>query len=191
MRDGMKGNPEESLQRALAEFADETSLGIASERVRLRLRREVRGKAYRRWAIAGLAAAAALAAIVFGVTMRVGSPLPPASPPLVAKGGTPSTSAMPPAPSVVLAPPESELAAGMRAASPSTPASFRRNKSTRPAAATGEWRKGDVVLTPWFFNTALPPAARSVAGSGTPPSPPPGLAAGEISGGAAPTPPPW
>ncbi len=43
MQDGMKSNPEESLRRALAEFADETGLAMASDSVRLRLKRETSG----------------------------------------------------------------------------------------------------------------------------------------------------
>lgn len=162
MQDGMKGNPEESLRRALAEFADETGLGMASERVRQRLRREVRARAYRRWAIAGLAVAAALSAIVFGITMRSGlfvaSPQPQTA---VREDRAPVTS---PAPG-----PESEAAVRTATASPdpgsaprSLPLHPKRNKGVRPPAAAGDWRRGDVVLTPWYFNTALPPSARSV-----------------------------
>ena len=162
MQDGMKGNPEESLRRALAEFADETGLGMASERVRQRLRREVRARAYRRWAIAGLAAAAALSAIVFGITTRSGLFVAAPQPQAVAQKSTAPVAAPTPAPQV-------EAAARTVTASPDPGSSPRplalnpkRGKGSRPPATAGDWRRGDVVLTPWYFNTALPPSARSV-----------------------------
>lgn len=155
MQDGMKGNPEESLRRALAEFADETGLGTASERVRQRLRREVRARAYRRWAIAGLAAAAALSAIVFGITTRSGSFVASPHPQAVVQNNIAPVAAPPPAP---------ELEAAAESATAVVPAQMtsRRSKGRRSPVATEDWRRGDVVLTPWYFNTALPPSARSV-----------------------------
>ncbi len=155
MQDGMKGNPEESLRRALAEFADEIGLGLASERVRQRLRREVRARAYRRWAIAGLAAAAALSAIVFGITTRSGLFVVSPRPQPVAQKSTAPVA-------VPLAAPDLEAAAEATAAVVPPPMTSRRSKGRHLPAATGDWRRGDAVLTPWYFNTALPPSARSV-----------------------------
>jgi len=171
MRNGMKGNPEESLLRALAELADETGLGMAPERVRQRLRYEVRAKAHRRWAIAGLAAAAVLSAIVFGITTRSGLSVASPHPQAVAQGNrAPVTSTAPPAP-VASAVHKPELQAAVRtpAANPEPgsarlplPSNPKRGKGIRPPTAAGDWRRGEVVLSPWYFNTALPPSARSV-----------------------------
>jgi hypothetical protein len=163
MQDGVKGNPEESLRRALAEFADETSSGVASDRVRLALRREVRAKARRRWILASLATAAALAAIVLGVTARRA--------PLVTSTAQQTAALERRAPVSSSAPARDAVAPGATAAvaSPrdhSVTAAVRRPARPRPSAtkkeATGEWRKGEMVLSPWYYNTALPPAARSV-----------------------------
>ncbi len=165
MQDGMKGNPEESLRRALAEFADETGLGLASDRVRQRLRREVRARAYRRWAIAGLAAAAALSAIVFGITTRSGLFVASPQSPAVAQKASAlvvSTSPIPVSAPAAARPPEVEAAAEAPTAVVPPQMTSRRSKGRRPPATTGDWRRGDVVLTPWYFNTALPPSARSV-----------------------------
>jgi hypothetical protein len=38
----------------------------------------------------------------------------------------------------------------------------RQPRDSNRSALAGEWRKGEVVLSPWYFNTALPPSARSV-----------------------------
>lgn len=172
MRDSMKGNPEESLRQALAEFADDTGLGTASERVRQTLRREVRARARRRWTLIGLASAAALAAVLFGITLRSGSltPQPPAQTNAHQGGG--AIAVTEPAPeSVAAVNPDQESKSGVRPAT----AKFRtgrspgslvkdasRGKARRKPDPAAEWRKGDVILSPWYFNTALPPAARSV-----------------------------
>ena len=164
MQDGMKGNPEESLRRALAEFAVQTGSGAASGGVRQALRREVRARAHRRWALASLAAAAALAAVVFGVSTRWAQPVRPSSPRTIAREGrAPGSSTAP-------APPQG-LESGGRTASaavPSPAASALHRARPGPAsvshepAAIGDWRKGETVLSPWYYNTALPPSARSV-----------------------------
>lgn len=164
MQDGMKGNPEESLRRALAEFAVETGSGVASDGVRQTLRRKVRARARRRWILASLATAAALAAIVFGVSTRWARPVaPPSSRTIAREGRAPGSSAAPA--------PAQDLAAGVRPASaaiPTVAASAprrvrpRRAPASREPAAIGDWRKGEIVLSPWYYNTALPPTARSV-----------------------------
>jgi hypothetical protein len=169
MQDGMKGNPEESLRRALAEFAVETGSGEASYRVRQTLRREVRARAYRRWVFAALAVAAALAAIVFGVSTRWARPVAPPSAPAIAREGR-----IPGNLSAAL--PSKALDAGSQTASTQTagtaapPVVARALRRPRPALAAdsrkldapGDWRKGEIVLSPWYYNTALPPSARSV-----------------------------
>lgn len=164
MQDGMKGNPGESLRRALAEFAVETGSGMASDSVRQALRREVRARAHRRWAFMSLAAAAALAAIVFGVSTRWARPVAPSPSRTIAREGhAPGSSTVPAL--------TQDLAAGVRTASAATaPAAAsaqrrarpRRAPASREPAATGDWRKGEIVLSPWYYNTALPPTARSV-----------------------------
>lgn len=164
MRDGMKRNSEESLRRALAEIAVETGSGEASDRVRQALRREVRARAYRRWALLSLAAAAALAAIAFGVSTHWAQHVAPSPSRTIARD------ARAPARSTTLAPAQ-DLEAGVRpagAATPSVAASALHRVRPGPAAAsrkpaaTGDWRKGEIVLSPWYYNTALPPSARSV-----------------------------
>lgn len=173
MRDGMKGNPEESLLRALAELADETSMVSASDRVRQTLRREVRGRARRRWAIAGLTAAlataAALAAVIFGVSTRPGRTAAKPAPQTVARDQ--AAPAKPAPTSAVAAIPERATVAEVRPATarrrsgPVTAAlaaGSRQPRDSNRSAQAGEWRKGEVVLSPWYFNTALPPSARSV-----------------------------
>jgi hypothetical protein len=173
MRDGMKGNPEESLRQALAEFAGETSLGTASDRVRRILLREVRARAYRRWAIAGLAVAATLSAVFFGITARSWSARSPAPQSVALEGGKPLSSSVQVQVQVPAAPvePGTELQAGVRPATvkPASgaavvplPLNSKRSPRSRKPTPGGEWRRGDVVLTPWYFNTALPPSARSV-----------------------------
>jgi hypothetical protein len=173
MRDGMKGNPEESLLRALAELADETSMVSASDRVRQTLRREVRARARRRWAIpaltAALAAAAALAVVIFGVSTRSGGTAAKHAPQTVARdqaapakpAPTSATATVPEQATVASVRPS---AAKRRAASGAVPValSSRQGQGASPTAPAGEWRKGEVVLSPWYFNTALPPSARSV-----------------------------
>jgi hypothetical protein len=192
MREGMKGDPEESLLRALAEFADETSLETASDRVRQTLRREVRAKARRRWAFAGLAAAfataAALAAVLFGITTHSRRPAAQPFPQTVARENrAPVTSAARPSATMAaatvtaetVAPASVTTAVPMRE-SPTAgvrPATARRRsgsmavplvmssgrgQASGQSAPAAEWRRGEVVLSPWYFNTALPPSARSV-----------------------------
>lgn len=178
MQDGMRGNPEESLRRALAEFADETALDMASDCVRQRLRREVRARARRRRLFAGLsaalAAAAAVSAIFFGVTARRAPVVAPSPSQTVAQAV--NAPGNPPAPVSVAeaAPPQTPLrepGVGVQAAGPGghskAVTGLRRRNATRPPgsphpAANGDWRKGEIVLSPWYYNTALPPAARSV-----------------------------
>lgn len=173
MQDGMKGNSEESLRRALAEFADETGLGVASDRVRQRLQREVRARVHRRWAFTALAAAAALSAILFGVATRLTPRVAPAPPRTVAREiRTPHSSTVPASTVVAQVASANDLGAGVQSvskgdgssASAATPSSVRpgRAHGTRKAEATGDWRKGEIVLSPWYYNTALPPSARSV-----------------------------
>jgi hypothetical protein len=183
MQDGMRGNPEESLKRALAEFAAETALGVASDRVRQRLQREVRARAHRRRAFVGLAAvlaaAAAVSAIVFGVTARRLPLVAPTQPQPVAQAARPSGGAVaggaaaPAFGQEAVRPTESvrESGAVAQAASPgerSGAAMGRRPRGVKGAngslqpGGNGEWRKGEIVLSPWYYNTALPPAARSV-----------------------------
>ena len=164
MQDGMKGNPEEGLRRALAEFAVETGSGVASDRVLLALRREVRARAYRRWAFMSLAAAAVLAAIVFGASTRRAQPVAPTPYSSIAREG--------PAPGTSTAvQPSKVLEARNRPASAvAPPMAARAPRRPRPALASGgreldapgDWRKGEIVLSPWYYNTALPPTARSV-----------------------------
>jgi|GEM_PF-3110481 len=168
MRDGLKGNPEEGLRRALAEFADETSLVTASARVHATLRREVRVKAGRRRMVMGLvvslAAAAALAAVIFGITLRPARPVAPA----IAQAQHALDVAAQPAPA-----PAVEPVPARTVETTARPARTRRGtmRSSSPLAASAkrganapaaDWRKGEMVLSPWYFNTALPPAARSV-----------------------------
>jgi hypothetical protein len=176
MQDDMKGNPEESLQRALAEFAVETGSGVASERVRQELRREVRVRLYRRWASTALATAAVLAAIVLGVSTRLSPHAVPSQPRTVAREGRiPGRSSAPPlTTATVVAPPPAaarESRAGARLASAGDqsataaaplPARPKRGHPSRKPEAPGDWRKGEIVLSPWYYNTALPPSARSV-----------------------------
>jgi hypothetical protein len=175
MQDGMKGNPEESLQRALAEFAVETGSGVASDRVRQTLRREVRARVYRRWAFAALAAAAALAAIVFGVNTHWAQPVAPSSSRAITREGRAPGSSIAPAPTTAPkgAPAQAfapEPDAGVRPANAgdrsvaAAPPAVRpkRSQGSGRSEATGDWRKGEIVLSPWYYNTALPPAARSV-----------------------------
>ena len=174
MRDGMKSNPEASLLRALAEFADETSLETASDRVRRTLQREVHAKARRRWAIpaltAALAAAAALAAVIFGVSTRSGGMAAKSAPQAVARDqaspaplGKPTTASAALPEQAPIA--EARPATVRRRSGPATvalAARSRRSPDASQAAPAAEWRKGEVVLSPWYFNTALPPSARSV-----------------------------
>jgi len=156
MQDGMKGNPEESLRRALAEFAAETGSGAASDRVRQSLQHEVRRRAYRRWALAGfvaaLATAAALSAILFGVTRRPAATLVPA-PTQTAAGRTP-------APNDLTVP--AVAAVDSTTAGPPLAAGTKQVRRSRKQQASGDWRKGEIVLSPWYYNTALPASARSV-----------------------------
>lgn len=170
MQDNVKGNSEESLRRALAEWADETALGQASDRVRLRLRREVRRRARRRWALVTLAAAAALAAVLFGITLRMTTAVRP-GPSHAARGiQAPGASTTPsPAAREDAATPELKAESGeagsfqrSSAAVKLAPAARSRKARNVKPEAPGDWRKGEVVLSPWYYNTALPPSARSV-----------------------------
>jgi hypothetical protein len=159
MRDGMNGNPEESLRQALAEYADETGMALASERVRARLRQEVRARARRRWTLAGLAAAAAVALVTAGVTLRPGADAGKGAPAPVQVATERQN------PVAVPAEPALQAAAAPVPAVPHARRHGQRGRVGRNVPAvpqTGEWRRGDVVLTPWYYNTALPPAARSV-----------------------------
>ena len=164
MQDGMKGNPEESLRRALAEFTVETGSGVASDRVRRTLRREMRARSRRRWLLASLATAAALAAILFGVSTRWAQPVVHSPSQTIARDAHAPGSSTTPAPTQIVEP-------GVRpagAATPSVAASALRRvrpgraAASRAPAAPGDWRKGEIVLSPWYYNTALPPSARSV-----------------------------
>lgn len=166
MQDGMRGDPEESLRRALAEFAIETGSGVASERVGQTLRREVRAKVRRRWILASLATAAALAAIVFGVTARRASLVGPAAPRTAAQEQRPTVSSNAPALAAVAPAVPGAAVAVASPRSRSATAALRippgRGPSPTKRDVNGDWRKGEMVLSPWYYNTALPPAARSV-----------------------------
>ncbi len=174
MQDGMKGNPEESLRRALAEFAVETGSGAASERVRQSLRREVRGRAHRRWALTALAAAAAIATIVLGVTARLTfpKPVPPPQTAAAERGPAGRGNGSTPSPELAVeATPPTGLESGPGMTGPGgtpvtaavrIPAAAGPHRERRDVESTGGWRKGEMVLSPWYYNTALPPTARSV-----------------------------
>jgi hypothetical protein len=181
MQDDMRGGREESLRRALAEFADETGLGVASDRVRRRLQSEVRARARRRLFVGlstALAAAAAVAAVLFGITARRAPVTAPSPSQTVARAVHPLGGPIAPviAPALAEAPMPSrrsprELGVGTRATGSGEHSKAatgpRRQKSMKPNGnsqpdANGAWRKGEMVLSPWYYNTALPPATRSV-----------------------------
>lgn len=182
MQDDMRGGREESLRRALAEFADETGLGVASDRVRRKLQSEVRARARRRRLFVGLsaalAAAAAVSAVFFGVTARRAPVTAPPPSQMAAQAVHPLGGTVAPAfaPALAEAPmpsrrPLRELGIGARATGsgghskaatgPRRQKSMKPNGSSQPDA-NGDWRKGEMVLSPWYYNTALPPATRSV-----------------------------
>jgi hypothetical protein len=180
MQDDMKGNSEESLRRALAEFAVQTASGGASDSVRHAIQRQVRARMYRRCAFGGLAAAlataAALSIILFGVATRPARLVLPSQPPkLVLEGHTPANSTEPAPVAVIATAPKQEPARGSaagvrpdRVGTPSAalagqpPPSPKRPRGSRKREVTGDWRKGEIELSPWYYNTALPPTARSV-----------------------------
>jgi hypothetical protein len=154
MQNGMKANPEESLRRALAELADQTGSGVASDRVRQELQRQVGARVYRRWAFAALATAAALSAVFFGITTRPAQlvrPSPPRTLALQARTPGASTTAA-----------QAVEGDAFEAVAAPLPVRPKRGHAGRKPKAIGEWRKGEIALSPWYYNTALPPAAHSV-----------------------------
>ena len=150
MRDS--GNAEESLRPALSDLAATTGPAVASDRVRQVLRAEVRAHGHRRRAMQWMGVAAALACLLLGATIALRKTAAPQRPKLAA-----APKAVQPGPAareeVAQQEPAEELAVSRDAARPRT---------ARPQQpVTGEWRAAEAALTPWYYNTALPPSART------------------------------
>lgn len=114
--------------------------------------------------VVSLAAAAALAAVIFGITLRLERPVAPA---IAQAQRAPDVAAQPaPAPAVEPVPAKTVEAtarpARTRRGTMPTGSPVAVSAKRSASAPAGDWRKGEMVLSPWYFNTALPPAARSV-----------------------------
>ena len=152
MPDFVNGKAAESLARALADLASVTSEGGASARVKRELRDKVHAIARRRRAMGWMAAAAALAAVLLAIPWQLHRQ--------PARGGT--------RPAVATARTTPGAGAGTTAAPAARietaiqPRAARTQGATKKPRGARQWRTGEVVLSPWYYNTAVAPASRGI-----------------------------